>query len=1096
MDAAQLTRKIGLYLICALLLAGAASAQTLVVSPTTVTFSSFQRDVTVNVTSTGAPINFTVDSPHAPWYSITASSLTTPATLQFHQSLSNCEISNSCTGEIKIRHTGVSSDDVTVAVVSTTGGGGGTAFLSSSANPISLATTAGNATTTTTQISTTSSTSIGVTITQTPAVGQWLTVFPTTGQLIAGQPLQLTVYASSLGLINNQTYNGSVTITPTNGGTALNVPINFVVGTGSVQGTLIPNPTTISFSYPLGNTAQNVFVSSGVATNFNASANSSNGWLLVNGGFSISSVSVGNTILISVNSAAAAGLGTGTYNGSITLTNSFNGADVTTIPVTLSINGGGGGGSGSGAIAPSTLSFAYQQGGGSPICQRVYVPYTGTFTVQPTGSPLFIYTSGGEISAPGEVLVCAAVAGLVPGSYQNSLNLTSAILGISQSVSVSLTVYSAPIVTAAVNNINGVITCDYRTGVRACNANSVDIRMSDGSTTPFTYSSSQSWVTVDSNSNTTPATLTVHIDASNLPNGMNTANITVNATGASNGSVVIPVVVQVNGGTGGGGTGVLQFSASNISFTAAGNQTLNVTAANTTSFTASTTGTNCGWLTISPSGALTTPRDITVTTNSAGLTAGQQYTCNIAFVTTSGTQNVAVTFTVPSGPTGNISATPTSLSFQAASGQNPPSQTISLTSASGSIPFTVSSQSSGWLSVSPSSGTAPASLTVNANVAGLANGAHSGQIIISPNGGTQVSISVTVVVSPATTVSATPTTMTFSYIAGNANPAAQALSVTGNSANLGWTASVTSGNEWLSVSPASGTTPGAPSVSVNPTSLNPGSYTGTIVVAGSGGATGSTTVSVSLTVTAPLPTVNRVTNAASFNTGGISAGEIITLFGIAMGPGTIQTAPSGATQFPTTLGGVQVTVGGYPAPLIYVRGDQISAIVPYEINRPFLANPTVLVRYLGQTSNGVTLPQVGAAPGIFTTGGGTGQGAVLNQNLSVNSAANPAARGEVVVLYLTGEGVTSPAGVTGRVTPSTAPFPQPVSGLVTVTVDGQPATVEFYGSAPGLVAGVMQVNVRLPQGIGTGSVPVVVRVGDTASQVDSSGRGTVTVAVR
>src|SRR6185369_296484 len=109
-------------------------------------------------------------------------------------------------------------------------------------------------------------------------------------------------------------------------------------------------------------------------------------------------------------------------------------------------------------------------------------------------------------------------------------------------------------------------------------------------------------------------------------------------------------------------------------------------------------------------------------------------------------------------------------------------------------------------------------------------------------------------------------TMSFEYIAGNANPAAQQISVTGTGSNLGFTANVTSGAEWLSVSAASGTAPASVDVRVNPGSLSPGTYTGTIVVAGSGGATGSTTTTVTLTVTAPLPTISRVTNRSEEHT--------------------------------------------------------------------------------------------------------------------------------------------------------------------------------------------------------------------------------------
>jgi uncharacterized protein (TIGR03437 family) len=76
------------------------------------------------------------------------------------------------------------------------------------------------------------------------------------------------------------------------------------------------------------------------------------------------------------------------------------------------------------------------------------------------------------------------------------------------------------------------------------------------------------------------------------------------------------------------------------------------------------------------------------------------------------------------------------------------------------------------------------------------------------------------------------------------------------------------------------------------------------------------------------------------------------------------------------------------------------------------------------------------------------------------------------------------------------PYPKPVSGDVTVTIDGQPATVDFFGEAPNIVAGVMQVNARVPASASSGSVPVVVRVGGVASQINANGVGTVTIAVR
>jgi uncharacterized protein (TIGR03437 family) len=70
------------------------------------------------------------------------------------------------------------------------------------------------------------------------------------------------------------------------------------------------------------------------------------------------------------------------------------------------------------------------------------------------------------------------------------------------------------------------------------------------------------------------------------------------------------------------------------------------------------------------------------------------------------------------------------------------------------------------------------------------------------------------------------------------------------------------------------------------------------------------------------------------------------------------------------------------------------------------------------------LPVAASAPGIFTLDAtGIGPGAVLNQDNSVNGVANPAARGSVMSIDATGEGQTSPAGVTGSVTQSSTTAP-------------------------------------------------------------------------
>jgi uncharacterized protein (TIGR03437 family) len=275
-------------------------------------------------------------------------------------------------------------------------------------------------------------------------------------------------------------------------------------------------------------------------------------------------------------------------------------------------------------------------------------------------------------------------------------------------------------------------------------------------------------------------------------------------------------------------------------------------------------------------------------------------------------------------------------------------------------------------------------------------------------------------------------------------------------------------------------------VTATPGNLGAGSYSGAILVSGTGAATGSTSINVSLTVTAPLPTVKGVTNAASYATAAFSPGELITIFGTAIGPATA----AGATTDPatgklaTTIGGVQVLFNNTLAPMIYASSTQVSAVVPYEMAS--VASPSVWIKYGGQASNAYQLTTATTAPGLFTqNASGSGPGAILNQDNSLNGPGNRAAKGSVVQVFMTGEGQTSPASVTGAITNANLPPPQvtPAPLLAAgVTVNGQPALYVYAGEAPGLVAGMMQLNVQIPANAPSGDLPILVSIGGNTSQ--------------
>jgi uncharacterized protein (TIGR03437 family) len=312
--------------------------------------------------------------------------------------------------------------------------------------------------------------------------------------------------------------------------------------------------------------------------------------------------------------------------------------------------------------------------------------------------------------------------------------------------------------------------------------------------------------------------------------------------------------------------------------------------------------------------------------------------------------------------------------------------------------------------------------------------------------------------------------------------------VSGTSGNLAFSAaaSTQTGGTWLSVTPSAGLTPATLSVTAAPNGLLPGTYAGTITVSGINGATGSTAIPITLLVNSPPPVVAAVVNAASFQSGPVAPGEIVTIAGTALGPVTPATLTLDSTaKVSTNIGGVQVICqpGGIPAPLTYVSSTQINAVIPYELAGAL--NPTLQVKSGGQTSATYSLTSAPTALGVFTlNGSGSGPAAALNDDGSVNTPSVPASKGGSIVLYVTGEGQTAPSGITGKVT-TVAPVvpltPQPILP-VSAQVGGQPAIVEFYGEAPGFIAGVMQVNIRIPHDSLSGNVPVQVSVGAGSTQ--------------
>ncbi len=232
---------------------------------------------------------------------------------------------------------------------------------------------------------------------------------------------------------------------------------------------------------------------------------------------------------------------------------------------------------------------------------------------------------------------------------------------------------------------------------------------------------------------------------------------------------------------------------------------------------------------------------------------------------------------------------------------------------------------------------------------------------------------------------------------------------------------------------------------------------------------------------APVLTASGVVNAASYASGAVAPGEIISMFGSSIGPAM----PAGG-QFTNprlvadSVEGLHVYFDGIPAPVLYASSKQVNTVVPFAVAGH---SATLLqLEYLGAVSPPITLQLTPTAAAVFSLdGSGRGPAAVLNaRDGSINSSANPARRGDYVSIFATGAGVTTPASFDGLL--GAAPFAQP-DARVMVTIGGLPCQLNFAGAAPGLVAGAIQINAQIPAGAPVGpNVPVEITFGTTTSQ--------------
>src|ERR1035438_8678747 len=233
------------------------------------------------------------------------------------------------------------------------------------------------------------------------------------------------------------------------------------------------------------------------------------------------------------------------------------------------------------------------------------------------------------------------------------------------------------------------------------------------------------------------------------------------------------------------------------------------------------------------------------------------------------------------------------------------------------------------------------------------------------------------------------------------------------------------------------------------------------------------------TLAGPIPKITDVTSAASY-AHVYAPGQMVVVWGTGLGPAekaSLQLDSNGLVS--TSVSGVRILFDGIPAPIVYATATQCSAVIPY-----FGAtNPTthVQVEYQGVRSEPFQITVSPTAPGMFTAdSSGKGQASATNSDgVTSNSAASPAHPGSVVILWATGEGLTDPPGVDGRLAVGVVPKPL---AAVSVNIGGLPATAQYAGAAPGEMPGLFQINAQIPANVQSGDkVPVHVTVGSGTS---------------
>jgi hypothetical protein len=619
--------------------------------------------------------------------------------------------------------------------------------------------------------------------------------------------------------------------------------------------TLVATPNPVNFNVQTGGStlSQNVNITSNGAsvtvTNVSASTTTNQPWLLPSIGSS--------SVFVSVN---ATGLTAGTYSGTVTAATS--GGTIAfpvnlTVAATPTVN-----------VSPAALNFAYQVGTSTPLPQSIALTSSGGSTVATVssttntgGTQWLIVSPTGQVTTPTQITVNIQPQGLTAGNtYTGNIQIVSAAGGSNGTVNIPVTllVSANPIIAANPSSL----TFTAQVG-GAAPSQSLSLTSSGGALN-YTASSSVgsppggNWLVVPNQSGTTNSSISVSVNTAGLAIGTYIGTISIASPNAGNGSLSIPVTLNITSGP------ALQLGVQTLSFayqvgqSQPQSQTVSVgSASGPISYSVATQlpGSQ-SWLSASPANGVA-PGNFVVSVNTTGLAAGTYNgTITVTPAVASTPQTINVTLVVSTTPL--LVTSPASVNFSVTVGTGISSfQNVAVTSTDGSaIPFSVGvGQGTTWLLVNTSSGSTPANLTLSANPAGLGVGTYSGTVTVTATGtvaNSPQTIPVTLNITSSSSLTVAPASLSFTQLPNGPAPGAQTLNVTSSGANTGsqitFAASTTynQGQGWLTVAPTNATTPGSLTVTANGAGLGAGTYTAQILLSSPG--VTSQTVNVTLTV--------------------------------------------------------------------------------------------------------------------------------------------------------------------------------------------------------------------------------------------------------